>query len=103
MLQSLLDSILQRAKKQKLENISLEDDLESFLCSRRQLQTKCMVLCWRMEDDASIDPLRIRNTPRTSPTQGLQTLQVKMKIYDLLWDKCDIYNGIFHCYLGSIQ
>ena len=75
MFQCRLDSRLHGAEEEIFENVGLEDHLEGFLCPRRQSQTKCMNLCWRMEDNATLDPLSIGYTAGSSPTQGLQILK----------------------------
>ena len=71
---SRLDSILEGAEEEILEDVRLQDHLERFLSPRGQLEAKCVDLCRRVEDDAGVNPLRVRNTARTSPAQGLQIL-----------------------------
>ena len=71
---SRLDSILEGAEEEILEDVCLQDHLERFLSPRGQLEAKCVDLCRRVEDDAGVNPLRVRNTARTSPAQGLQIL-----------------------------
>ena len=74
---SWLDSSLQGAEEEIFENVGLQDHLESFLSSGGEAETKCVDLSWRMEDNASLDPLSIGYTARTSPAQGLQELKWK--------------------------
>ena len=74
MSQCRLDCSLAGAKEEIFENVGLEDHLEGLLWPRGQNETKCMDLGWRMEDNAGLDPLSIRDTAGTSPAQGLQIL-----------------------------
>ena len=55
-------------KEKMFENVSLDDDLKSFLSTVRQLKSKTKKFLMMMKDKTGLKPVRLRNKSRTAKT-----------------------------------